>query len=258
MAQNPPRLPLGPRGVNALDRRVNPREALCYLRRQLWDNIIDRRAPERVDNECNFLLECVLQNDYLAGELIAKWNWSLQTDPLVQCEIFRWRLDWMKDWKSPPYGVGRDTALLPAAWNRIAWVLNEGTYPVDKLAPHAASIINLDPDIVCSGEVWKNLSQLGSQDPIDARSCSVIRKYTSNKASRLRTPRSRKIQHPAWAAPRMDTADPLRFLPSRRPESHPVYKETLLTPFAQTWKGRYMPSGIRKPTFPTQAEISRV
>lgn len=245
------------RGVNNANRKVQLNEAQYHLRNELWNNLSDRVSGARGDDELQHLVQCCKATAYLASRIVEEWDWSLQTGWEIQREIFRWRLDWLKSWKSPPHGVGRDTTLLPAAWKRIAHILETGTYPVSDLAPHAAAILNFDTNIM-DGEVWEDLSQPGRQDPIDATTCSVIWEHTWNKISRLRTPRARKIQQPSWAVPRVGTSDPFRYLPSRRREDRPVYKDPLSMPFDQISEGSAKSSPIRKASSQLNAEISRV
>lgn len=246
MAQQAPSVPLGTRGVNDPGRKVEPRANDIILRSTQWDNLAYHAAGARSEDEWVHIVRCWTATASNGSEVIDQWDWLLGSAPEVQGHIFKWRQKWWKAWRDPVVGIGKDTALLPAAWKRIAYILDGGTYPIADLAPRCAAILNNDAKIWGDDEVWTNLSQPGKQEPINGTGCTVVREYALNKLSRLRTPRARKLQLPSWASPPIDTVDTFRLLPSRQSEDPPAYTEPLWTPFAQTSRGKFTSSRISK------------
>lgn len=247
--------PGGALGVNDPTRKLHRREAEIAVRVNLLGPLA-MRTGEQVVSDRGRIIKSWHHTTRLAEQLVEKWDWLMQTDPEVQGQIRKWRLNWQKAWKWSQYGVKGDTTLLPATWSRIANIIYNSPYHAPDLARQAAAMINLD--VVNWDTVWTDLSSPGKQSPVNGTRCRVSRERRLNKPRRYRTQRSLKVEQYSWAATPMDAYVPFRYLRSKRPEEIPTSRNALSIPFAQTTKGRFGPGLIYKISSKHRANLARV
>ena len=240
------------RGVQDPHRKVLIREPQLVLRLKHWQNFTDDSL-----HDLQLVIDSREHTVIAAEKLTTKWLWLMEDDPIQQVKICKWRASWLKNLKKSQCGIGRDTTLLPAAWSRIHYILNNRPSLLTALPRHAATIINVDTSVIAE-DVWTDLIIDGPQIPVDGTACFVYRQRTMNKPAICRSWRSLHQHRFSWEIPPIDTYIASRCLPSRRPDAPVEYMDYLGQPFSNTAKCRVQPNLISKKSTRLDIEITRV
>ncbi|KAB5583065.1 hypothetical protein GE09DRAFT_1211682 [Coniochaeta sp. 2T2.1] len=151
----------------------------------------------------------------------------------------QWRRTMRRRWTGLPLGIGKDTAIAPAAWRHIVKVLDGGKNNLSDRAAHWCRMVTHDPQLPAEN-TFVDLLQKNLQDPVDSANCRVHFGYRSRRW-RILTPRARrpKEKEPSWAIPPLQ--ERLRYLPTRKPEKETRYLDAKATFTAR----RYVPLAAR-------------